>query len=310
MRLIFLVRRTLLIVAAAVLPCAAQQVVPLNDQLLNMTANYITCPQGFHCEGAMIHNPVSLDPMLTVSVIRQDGRMGFIMPARLWTFYPGSQMDAQAGIIVMPFAPATDILKNVLLPKRVLPMFPGARIESIQHKDQCVAMQDRTDCAGALLSFTSREGQPMEAFVDTMCRYEQPGANLQFNDVTFLISFAPKGQLQSVPSTPQMRVDPTWHAREQQRARQFSIEYQNRLRQQNNQIIATGQEQLAAIHHYGEVVRQEDRRSQRAIDDVAQDAADTVGDRFTDHVWRNSRGEYTHTDSNQSPGPGWVQIRQ
>ena len=310
MKFLSLIRRTLILLAVA-LPAAAQQTVPIHDQMLGMNASYLSCPQGFHCEGTMIRNPLSLDSQVVFSAIRPDGRAGHVQPANLWTMWPNSRTAQASGAVVAPFAPAAEVLQKYIIPQRVLRMVPGAKLVGVQQMSPCPASrQGRTDCAMALLTYTSREGQAMDLMVQAHCDYQQNGVS-QFNDVLFFLDFAPHGQLQTA-ATPlvQQRVDPNWHAREQQRAQQMSAQIARNFDRTNGQIISTGQAQVDAVHQWGRTVLAQERSTQHAIDDVAQDEADTVGDRFTDHTWRNSRGEITHTDSNQSPGPGWVQIRQ
>jgi hypothetical protein len=312
MKLACVVRRTLFFVAAVALPAAAQQQISIHDPLLNMNADYIACPQGFHCEGAMVRNPLSLDPQVVYTVIRADGRAGYIQPANFWTLWPNSHTAQMSGAVATPFAPATELLKRYIVPQRVLPMFPGARVVSIEQETGCQQMREgQTNCGIAVLNYTTREGAAMDAVVEARCLYEQIGGNSQFNNVLFIVSFAPRGQIKTAaPRLPQMRVDPNWHAREQQRAQQFSAQYQRMVQGGMNQITATGADQVAAIHHYGDVVRYEGQLSQHAIDVGAHDMGDYVGDKVTVHSWRNTHsGEITHTDSGYAPGPDWVEIQ-
>ena len=307
-------RRIVCVLAAlSLLPVASvclggQEQVFLRDQLLGMTADVVQCPAGFHCEGSIIRNPASLDPQPVLSVIRNDGRSGFLMPANFWTMWPNGSAVANSGAAMAPFMSAADVLQKYIVPQRVLRMFPGAKVVSIQHEDQCPRMREPTDCAVAVLSFTSKEGRPMEASVEARCRYEQPSPSTQFNDVLFLITFAPQGQLQSAaPPQAPMQVDPNWHAREQARAIQFSREYQQRMQRENGNIVATGQAQVAAAHQWGDTVLAEDRRTQAAIDQSSQKFAAYIGDKTAVWRWRNTQtGNTIVTQSNQPPGPNWV----
>ena len=300
-----------LLLAAGTLTAAAQQQISVHDPLLDMNADLIACPQGFRCEGAMVRNPLSLDPQVVYTVIRADGRAGYIQPVNFWTLWPNSHTAQMSGAVAAPFAPATELLRKYIIPQRVLPMFPGARVIGIEQENGCQQMREgKTDCAIAVLNYTAHDGAAMDAVVESRCLYEQIGGGNQFNNVLFFVSFAPRGQIKTaVPRLPQMRVDPNWHAREQMRAQQFSIQYQKMVQGGMNQISVTGADQVAAIHHYGDVVRQESQLSQHAIDVSAKETANYVGDKYTIHAWRNTRtGEVTRTDSGYSPGAEWVEI--
>ncbi len=314
MRLTFLIRPALFLLAAvpASKPAAAQQQNVFFDPLLNMTAESIACQPGFTCLGTIVRNPASLDPQMVFSSVRKDGQVGITKQANLWTIWPNSAQVANSGAYIAPSMPATELVQKILLPERVMHIFPGAQVISVEHKQNCVAMKDRTDCAIAILNFKSREGHDMEALIDVLCRYEHPGNNIQFTDTTFLISFAPRGQLQALnPQIPQMQVNPQWHQREQARAQQFAREYQAQLAAGNAAIIANGAAQVAAIHRYGDAVLASDRATQHSIDNSARDFSDYVGDKVTVHAWRNTAsGSITHTDSSRPPGPGWVEIQQ
>ena len=205
--------------------------------------------------------------------------------------------------------PAVELLQNLILPQRVATIFPGAKPVGVQHNANCPPRGNgRTDCATALLNYTSKEGQPMEALVDIDVRYDQPGAGVQSTDTLVLITFAPSVQVRSLPLTgPQLSVNPQWRQQEQLRAAQFSRDYQNRMRGENSRIVATGQQQVDSIHQWGEVVRASDRHTQNAIDESSAKFAGYVGDHAVSWAWRNTQdGRIIHTDHNESPGPNWV----
>ena len=310
MKLFAFVSRTLLLLAAAALPVAAQQTIPVHDQLLGANAAYLSCPQGFRCEGTMIRNPLSLDSQVIYTAIRPDGRAGHVQPANLWTMWPNSRTAQASGSVVAPFAPAAEVMQEYIIPQRVLRMVPGAKVVGIQQMTSCPASrQGQSDCAMAMLTFTSKEGQPMDLMVQAHCDYQQNGVS-QFNDVLFFLDFAPHGQLQSA-ATPlvQARMDPNWQARERQRKQQFSEQIARGFDRENGRIIATGAAQVDAVHQWGSTVLAQERSTQHAIDNSSHDFADYVGDRVTVHAWRNTRtNDVTHTDSSRSPGPEWVEI--
>ena len=288
---------------------AAAQGTAIMDPLLGMPASFMTCEQGWHCEGRLIRNPASLDPQVITSKIRNDGRAGFILPINVWTVWPGGASVPGSGATIMQPLPAVDLLGKLILPQRVMAIFPGAKLVGVQRDANCPPRgSGRTDCAIALLNYTSREAQPMEALVDIDVRYDQPGAGVQSTDTLLRITFAPSGQVRALPLTgPQLAVNPQWHQQEQRRARQFSLDYQERMRRDNGRIVATGQDQLDSIHKWGETVLASDRHTQNAIDESSAKFAGYVGDHPVSWSWRNTQdGRVINTDHNESPGPNWV----
>ena len=288
---------------------AAAQQTPIMDPLLGLPASFMTCERSWVCDGRLIRNPASMDPQVIVSKIRDDGRAGFILPINVWTVWPGGASVPGSGATVLQPMPAGNLLQKLILPQRISAIFPGAKLVEVQHKPNCPPRgSGRTDCAIALLNYSSRESQPMEALVDIDVRYDQPGAGVQSTDTLMLITFAPSGEVQSLQlGGPQLSVNPQWHQQEQMRAAQFSRDFQNRLQRENGRIVATGQQQLDSIHQWGNTVLASDRHTQNAIDESSQKFAGYVGDHPVSWSWRNTKtGEVINTDHNESPGPNWV----
>ena len=308
-----LVKRCCRLVASALalgyIVTAAAQQTPIMDPLLGMPSNFMTCERGWRCDGRLIRNPASMDSQVIVSKIRDDGRAGFILPINVWTVWPRGASVPGSGATVLPPMPAVNLLQKLILPQRIFAIFPGAKLAGVQQEANCPRRgSGRTDCAIALLNYTSRENQSMEALVNIDVRYDQPGAGVQSTDTLVIITFAPSGQVRSLPLTgPQLAVNPQWHQQEQMRAAQFSRDYQARMRQENGRIVATGQQQLDSIHQWGETVLASDRHTQNAIDESSAKFAGYVGDQGVSWSWRNTQtGEIIHTDHNESPGPNWV----